>query len=64
MTDGNDVEITVKPTEFLLVVPEARIREVYGSADAAIREAQSFLDAGVVARVWNYKNRLIHGRLR
>ena len=52
----------LEPGQFLLVVPDVGIHEIYERYEAAANEATSFVNAGVAARVWNYQGRLVYGR--
>lgn len=54
--------LTLQPGEFLLVVPDAEIHEVYERYEPAINEAISHVNAGVIARVWNYHGQLVYGK--
>jgi hypothetical protein len=60
-TSENELINTLQPGEFLLVVPDAEIQEVYERYEPAVNEAISHVSAGLIARVWNYHGRMVYG---
>lgn len=50
----------LEPGQFLLVVPELKLQEIYDHYPAALREATDFASR-YTTRIWNYQNRLVYG---
>lgn len=51
----------LQPGEFLLIVPQIRLREIYCGYKFAVAEADDFKKAGHTPLILNYKKRVIYG---